>query len=135
VVDRLVLDQEIDCSSAFAPTTPNSYLSLVYAAFIISTATTVCVPMWTNCGSLQETSGPELCPGSAVDVARVLDPTITEKSLRNFCRRYGAAINYDFLNRETQEWLQSSMDLVRNAGESAARPLTSLRKHARVVRR
>jgi len=44
-------------------------------------------------------------------------------------------INYDFLNRETREWLQSSMDLVRNAGESAARRLTSLRKHARVVRR
>ena len=56
-----------------------------------------------------------LCPGSAVDVARVLDPTITEKSFRNFCRQYGAMINYDFLNRETREWLQSSMDLVRNA--------------------
>ncbi len=34
----------------------------------------------------------------------------------------GEVINCDFLNRETQEWLQSSMDLVRNAGESAARP-------------
>jgi len=44
-------------------------------------------------------------------------------------------INYDFLNQETREWLQNSMDLVRNAGESAARRLTSLRKHARVVRR
>ncbi len=118
----MVLDQAVDRSSTFAATTPNFHLSLVYAVFAISTATTVCVPMWTNCGSLQETSGPELCPASAAYVARVLDPTITEKSLRNFCRRYGAVINCDFLNRETQEWLQSSMDLVRNAGESAARP-------------
>jgi len=68
-------------------------------------------------------------------ILKLYDPTITEKSFRNFCRRYGAMINYDFLNRETREWLQSSMDLVRNAGESAARRLTSLRKHARVVRR
>jgi len=41
----MVLDHEVDSSSAFAPTPPNSYLSLVYAAFIISTATTACVPM------------------------------------------------------------------------------------------
>jgi len=68
-------------------------------------------------------------------ILKLYDPTITEQSFRNFCRRHGAMINYDFLNRETREWLQSSMDLVRNAGESAARPLTSLRKHARVVRR
>jgi hypothetical protein len=40
-----VLDQEVEGSSAFAPTTPNSYLSLVYSAFIVSTATTVCVAM------------------------------------------------------------------------------------------
>ena len=39
-------------------------------------------------------------------VVKLYDPTITEKSLRNFCRRYGSLINYDFLNRETREWLQ-----------------------------
>src|SRR5260370_4767414 len=71
----------------------------------------------------------------ARSILKLYDSTITEKSFRNFCRRYGAMINYDFLNRETREWLQSSMDLVRNAGESAARRLTSLRKHALVVRR
>jgi len=67
-------------------------------------------------------------------VVKLYDPTITEKSLRNFCRRYGSLINYDFLNRETREWLQESMDLVRTAGESVSRRLAPLRKHARVVR-
>jgi hypothetical protein len=67
-------------------------------------------------------------------IVKLYDPTITENSLRNFCRRYGSLINYDFLNRETREWLQESMDLVRTAGESASRRLTPLRKHARVVR-
>lgn len=62
------------------------------------------------------------------------DPTITEKSLRNFCRRYGSLINYDFLNRETREWLQESMDLVRTAGASMSLRLIPLRKHAQVVR-
>jgi hypothetical protein len=67
-------------------------------------------------------------------VVKLYDPTITEKSLRNFCRRYGSLVNYDFLNRETREWLQESMDLVRTAGESVSRRLAPLRKHARVVR-
>lgn len=67
-------------------------------------------------------------------VLKLYDPTITEQSLRNLCRRYGSLINYDFLNRETREWLLGSMDLVRTAGESASRRLTPLRKHARVVR-
>ena len=67
-------------------------------------------------------------------VVKLYDPTITEKSLRNFCRRYGSLINYDFLNRETREWLQESMDLVRTAGESVSRRLAPLRKHAQVVR-
>ena len=67
-------------------------------------------------------------------VLKLHDPTITEQSLRNFCRRYGSLINYDFLNRETREWLQGSMDLVRTAGESVSRRLAPLRKHARVVR-
>src|ERR1700682_3618967 len=38
-------------------------------------------------------------------VLKLHDPTITEQSLRNFCRRHGSLINYDFLNRETREWL------------------------------
>jgi hypothetical protein len=70
----------------------------------------------------------------ARDVVKLYDPTITEKSLRNFCRRYGSLINYDFLNRETREWLEGSMDLVRTAGESVSRRLTPLREHARLVR-
>jgi hypothetical protein len=70
----------------------------------------------------------------ARDVVKLYDPTITEKSLRNFCRRYGSFINYDFLNRETREWLEGSMDLVRTAGESVSRRLMPLRKHARIVR-
>jgi hypothetical protein len=67
-------------------------------------------------------------------VLKVHDPTITEQSLRKFCRRYGSLINYDFLNRETREWLQSSMDWVRTAGEPASRRLLPLRKHAQLVR-
>jgi hypothetical protein len=67
-------------------------------------------------------------------VLTLYDPTITDKSLRNLCRRYGSLINYEFLNRETREWLQSSMGLVRFSGESASRRLVPLRKHARIVR-
>jgi len=67
-------------------------------------------------------------------VLKLYDPTITEQSLRNLCRRYGSLINYDYLNRETREWLTSSMGWVRTAGESASRRFAPLRKHARVVR-
>ena len=67
-------------------------------------------------------------------VLRLYDPTITEKSFRDFCRRYGSLINYEFLNRETKDWLQSSMDFVRSSGESMSRRLVPLRKHARIVR-
>ncbi len=67
-------------------------------------------------------------------VLKLYDSTITEKSLRHFCRRYGSLIDYDFLNRETREWLESSMDWVRTAGESTSRRLAPLRKHARVTR-
>jgi hypothetical protein len=68
-------------------------------------------------------------------VLKLYDPTITEKSLRNFCRRYGSMINSDALNRETRNWLQSTMDFVPRAGESVAQRLKPLRKHAKVVRR
>ena len=63
------------------------------------------------------------------------DPTITEKSFRYFCRRYGSFIEHDFLNREARKWLESSMDWVRTSGEAAARRLAPLRRHARVLRR
>ncbi|MGB6875417.1 MAG: hypothetical protein WBD87_05230 [Candidatus Acidiferrales bacterium] len=62
------------------------------------------------------------------------DPTITEKSVGRFCRQYGSFIEYEFLNRETREWLQNSMDWTRTTGQSASRRLIPLRQHARVVR-
>ena len=62
------------------------------------------------------------------------DPRITERSLRNFCRRYGSLLNYDYLNRETREWLASSLDFARKGGEVVARNLETRRKHAYVVR-
>jgi hypothetical protein len=68
-------------------------------------------------------------------VLKLYDPRITEKSLRNFCRGYGSMINCDFLNRETREWLRSTMDFIPRAGEAAAQHLVPLRKHAQVVRR
>jgi hypothetical protein len=68
-------------------------------------------------------------------VLKLYDPRITEKSLRNLCRRHGSLINSEFLNRETRNWLQSTMDFVPHAGEAAALRLTPLRKHARVVHR
>ena len=68
-------------------------------------------------------------------ILKLYDPTITEKSLRDFCRHHGSLINYEFLNRETREWLESSMGFVRTSGESASRRLTPLRKHACIVRR
>jgi hypothetical protein len=68
-------------------------------------------------------------------VLKLYDTTVTEKSFRNFCRSYGSLVNYDFLSRETREWLQSSMDFVRASGESASHRLMPLRKHAHIVRR
>jgi len=66
---------------------------------------------------------------------RLYDPRVTEKSFRNFCRRYGSLINLEFLDGETRDWLRSSMDLDRNAGEDAAARLKLFRKHALAVRR
>ena len=68
-------------------------------------------------------------------VLKFYDPTITEKSLRHFCRHYGSFIEYDLLNRETREWLQNSMDWVRTSGESACRRVAPLRRHARIMHR
>jgi hypothetical protein len=67
-------------------------------------------------------------------VLKLYDPTITEKSVRDFCRRYGSLVNYEFLNRETREWLRHSMDLERASGEPASRLLVPFRKHAHKVR-
>lgn len=67
-------------------------------------------------------------------VLKLYDPTITEKSFRHFCHRYGSIINYEFLNRETRAWLENSMDFVRRSGESSSHRLAPLRKHAYIVR-
>lgn len=68
-------------------------------------------------------------------VLKLHDPTITEESLRRFCRRYGSLIEHEFLNREMREWLRSSMDWVKTSGESFSVRVAPLRKHARVVHR
>lgn len=66
---------------------------------------------------------------------KMYDPTILEKSLRNFCRRYGSVINADVLDHETRDWLESVMGFDPHAGQSVAERLKSLRKHALIVRR
>lgn len=66
---------------------------------------------------------------------KMYDPTIPEKSLQNFCRRYGSVINSDALDAETRDWLESVMDFDPHAGESVAERLKTLRKHAEIVRR
>ncbi len=66
---------------------------------------------------------------------RMYDPRVTEKSFVNFCRRHGSLINWEFLGRETRDWLQSSMGLDRGARADAATPLSLFRKHASVVRK
>ena len=71
----------------------------------------------------------------ARSVLKLYDPTITEASLRRFCRCYGSFILEDCLSRETREWLKSSMDWIPTAGEAVSRRMLPLRKHARVVRR
>lgn len=68
-------------------------------------------------------------------VLKLYDPTITEESFRRFCHRYGSLIEHEFLNRETREWLRSSMDWVKTSGESVALRFAPLRRHARVVHR
>jgi hypothetical protein len=68
-------------------------------------------------------------------ILKLYDPRITEKSLRNFCRRHGALINSDLLDGETRDWLQTTMDFIPQAGGAVALCLTPRRKHARVVRR
>lgn len=65
---------------------------------------------------------------------KLYHPRITERSLRNFCRRYGSLVNYGFLNRETRDWLESSLDFARKGGEALAGQLKTRRKHAEVVR-
>ncbi len=65
---------------------------------------------------------------------KLYDSRITERSLRNLCRRYGSLLNYDYLNHETRDWLASSLDFARKGGEALARQLESRRKHAQVVR-
>lgn len=68
-------------------------------------------------------------------VLKMYDPTIPEKSLQNFCQRYGSVINSEALDNETRYWLQSIMGFDPHAGESVAQRLKPLRKHAEIVRR
>ena len=67
-------------------------------------------------------------------VLKFYDATVTEKSLRNFCRRCGSVIETAYLSRETKEWLTTTMDWVPTTGETISHRLKSLRKHAAVVR-
>jgi hypothetical protein len=67
-------------------------------------------------------------------VLKFYDPRVTEKSLMEFCARYGALIKSDFLDAETWNWLAGSMDLPPGAGKDEAVRLEAFRKHARVVR-
>ena len=71
----------------------------------------------------------------AKGVLKLQDPWVTEKSLRNLCRRHGSLINYDFLNQETRDWLRESLDLFPTAGEAEGRQMAASRKHARTVRK
>ena len=70
----------------------------------------------------------------AQGVLKLYDPRITERSLRNLCRRHGSLLNYDYMNRQTQDWLVSSLDFARKGGEALALQLETRRKHAQVVR-
>jgi hypothetical protein len=65
---------------------------------------------------------------------KLCDPRITERSLRNLCRRNGSLINSEFLDQETRAWLRDEMDLVADAGKDDAERLRASRKHAQVVR-
>lgn len=67
-------------------------------------------------------------------ILKLCDPRITERSLRNFCRREGSLMNLDFLNQETRAWLRDEMDLVPNAGKDTAERLRASRRHAQFVR-
>ena len=71
----------------------------------------------------------------AQGILKMYDPMITEKSLMNFCLRYGALINYDSLSRDTRDWLESTMDFVQDAGKEFAQPSERYRKQARIIRR
>src|SRR6202035_4029499 len=67
-------------------------------------------------------------------VLKLYDPRVTERSLRNLCRRHGSLLNYEYLNRETRDWLETSLDFTGKGGEAFARQLAARRKHAQIVR-
>jgi hypothetical protein len=66
---------------------------------------------------------------------KVFDPRITEQSLIKLCRRNGSLINWEFLDSETRDWLESTMDVNRRAGADTTMRLNPFRKHALVIRR
>ncbi len=89
---------------------------------------------WAEAAETLQISQATVAECIAQGTLKLCDPRITEKSLRNFCRRHGSLINYSFLNQETRAWLKNSMDFVPTAGETAAKQLGPFRKHAQVVR-
>lgn len=91
--------------------------------------------VWAEVGASLSLSTEKVEALIARGVLKLYDPRVTEKSLRNFCRRHGSLISSDFLSFETRDWLQSTMDFFPHAGEAVALCLTPLRKHARVVHR
>lgn len=67
-------------------------------------------------------------------VLKFYDATVTEKSLRNLCRRYGSVIERGYLSPEARDWLTTSMDWVPTSGDNVSCRFIHLRKHAKVVR-
>jgi hypothetical protein len=90
--------------------------------------------IWTEAANEMGISLQKIKNCIAQGLLKLCNPRITEKSLRNLCRRHGSLVNYDYLNRETQAWLDSSMDFIRNGGEARAGQLSARRQHAQVVR-
>jgi len=123
------LDREMTTSAPLSSTTGNSAVSS-----ISSGKPSRAKRVWAEVAKSLNVSQKAVEELIARGVLKLYDPRITEKSLRNFCRRHGSLINSDFLSRETRDWLQSTMDFVPHAGEPIALCLTPLRKHARVVR-
>jgi len=91
--------------------------------------------VWSELAASQEISAKAVRSLIAQGVLRFYDPTITETSLRQFCRRHGSFIRGEYLSRETREWLKNSMDWVPTAGEMTSHQLEPLRKHAAIIRR
>jgi len=125
--------QESSCESTLSATT--SAISAKSGAFSVSSVrSSRAKRVWAEVAESLKVPREDIEKLIVQGVLKLYDPRITEKSLRNFCRRHGSLINSDFLSRETRDWLQSTMDFVPHAGEPMALCLAPLRKHARIVR-